>query len=280
MSACLACEGPLDRLGAKGDWVYAACRRCGAVQLDPPPRGAELRALYERGYHHDGHYYRDAARHQRERAPVIEQVGGHVLARLPAGGRALELGAGWGNLGLWLRDRGARYLGLEPSTVMRARAVEAGLDVRDVELDALVGERFDVIVSMAVFEHLPDPTETLRQMKSLLTDGGAIVIQAPTAGVPRLVGRLLARLAPARPLPSVFGSLAPPWHVCLPTPRSVRAQAARVGLSVARIEPSRSGRIPGLKGILQGVNEVVAQAGHRALGERWPLSMGHLFVLA
>ncbi len=61
----------------------------------------------------------------------------------------------------------------------------------------------------------------------------------------------------------------------------VYAQVAEVvaGLHLTSVVPSRSGRQPDWRRGLQVANELVATAGHRLLGERWPLAMAHVFVL-
>jgi cyclopropane-fatty-acyl-phospholipid synthase len=106
--------------------------------------------------------------------------------RIAPGQRVLDIGCGWGGMGLTLaRDWGARVTGVTLSTeqhaVARARAAEAGLegsaefrltDYRDVE------ERFDRIVSVGMFEHVgvPHYREYFRHVREKLADDGVALI--------------------------------------------------------------------------------------------------------
>jgi cyclopropane fatty-acyl-phospholipid synthase-like methyltransferase len=196
----------------------------------------------------------------------------------------VELGAGWGSLARLFVERGVPYLGIEPNDVMVASAAREGLPVilgavSTLADTATVGDDVDCIVSMAVFEHLSEPESALRLMGQTVKPGGRVVVQCPTAGIPRTMGGLAHHLFPDRDLPSFFGSLAPPWHVLLPSPRGMGSMAARCGLDIIEVSTSRSGRARGARQVLQRINEAVALVGSRSFGESWPLTMAHLFVL-
>lgn len=282
--SCLACSAGVRVLGQRRGWSYGVCVRCGAVQLMSPPTDEELERLYRTAYHLGGHYSEDPSKHARERSRVVEQLAGLVAQVGKVRSRALvvELGAGWGALGDALVRRGLDYVGIEPNEEMAAHARSRGLDVRTGSIDRLeeqVSRKVDVFVSMAVYEHLLHQVDTLRRQAALLAPGGAIIIQAPTAGIPSLVGRLVRELAPTRELPEVFGSLAPPWHVLLPTPRTIEIQAAAAGLRLESVRVSFSGRRDDWRRWLQVAVETTGRAGHKVLGRRWPMSMAHIYVL-
>lgn len=283
-ASCLACHAAVRTLGQRRGWTFGVCGSCGAVQLAPPPTDDELERLYRTAYHQGGHYSAEPQRHARERRRVVEQVAELVTRHCRTDARSLvvELGAGWGALGDALVRRSLDYIGIEPNETMAAHARSRGLDVRTGRLDRLEldgSRKVDVFVSMAVFEHLLHPQETLCQQAALLAPGGAVIIQAPTAGIPTVVGRALGALAPARELPEIFGSLAPPWHVLLPTPRSMSIQAAQAGLRLESVLVSRSGRRDDWRRLLQAAVETTGRVGHDVVGARWPLAMAHIFVL-
>jgi cyclopropane-fatty-acyl-phospholipid synthase len=114
----------------------------------------------------------------------------HLLAklRIEPGMRVLDLGCGWGGLGLTLaEDAGARVTGVTLSTEQQALATERararGLadhaefrlqDYRDVE------GRFDRIVSVGMFEHvgIPNYDAYFQAVARLLADDGAAVIHS------------------------------------------------------------------------------------------------------
>lgn len=280
---CVVCRGTLQRLGVREGATYTTCSLCQTVQLYPIPPEEELDRLYRDVYSAEGHYHRNAETHGAARRRVCEQVA-RIVTSLHADDDPriiVDLGSGWGTLVSVLTERGLPIVGYELSESMCDYATESGLAVRNGGLEALETDTalrgsLRTIVTMAVFEHLPDQTGTLRRLAELLPHDGAIVIQAPTAGIPRVLGRALGGFGE---LPSFFGSLAPPWHVCLPTPKSIRYQADQCGLKVTSIQPSLSGRDKGWRRVLQALNESVARLGHHSFGENWPLAMGHVFVL-
>jgi len=75
------------------------------------------------------------------------------------------------------RAHGLAVTGFELSARRRRHAQEMGLDVI-TELPP-PGEHYDVVYANQVFEHLPDPLETLRQLGARLAPGGLIYIRVP-----------------------------------------------------------------------------------------------------
>lgn len=119
----------------------------------------------------------------------------HKLARhMPAPGRLLDFGCGWGFFLDVARELGWQPSGIEPlpGHSLYARS-KLGLEVITDTLRAgqFPADHFDAITAFQVFEHLPDPQETLRCLTSLLKPGGVILIEVPnidTWGV-RLLGK-------------------------------------------------------------------------------------------
>ncbi|GAB4293644.1 MAG: cyclopropane-fatty-acyl-phospholipid synthase family protein [Roseovarius sp.] len=111
-------------------------------------------------------------------------IAGKLLIR--PGMRVLDIGSGWGGLGLTLaRDYGAEVLGVtlsrEQHALSNRRAEEAGLadrcrfEMRDYRQ---VQGRFDRIVSVGMFEHVgvPHYEEYFRAVRRLLSDDGIALI--------------------------------------------------------------------------------------------------------
>ena len=122
-----------------------------------------------------------------EQAQVAKKA--HLLRKLALspGQRVLDIGCGWGGLGLTLAQAGAQVTGVTLSTeqlaTARARAQAAGLadrarfeliDYRDVQ------GRFDRIVSVGMFEHVgrPNYQRYFDRMAELLADDGVAVVHA------------------------------------------------------------------------------------------------------
>jgi arsenite methyltransferase len=110
---------------------------------------------------------------------------------IPAGGVAIDVGSGPGNVTASLaRAAGADglALGVDISKPMLARAVnaEAGACVGFLRADAqqlpFRDETFDAATSLAVLQLIPNPATTLAEIVRVLKPGGRVAIMVPTAG--------------------------------------------------------------------------------------------------
>lgn len=134
--------------------------------------------------------------------------------------RVLEVGCGDGGLlkALAARWPSAQAVGLEPSTTAVALAQAQDAPV----LQGMVGESlpavvaqggFDLIYSIHVIEHTPDPSRFLAELGGLLAPGGRILITCPDGAV-------------------AHAELIHPDHLFSMTPEHLGAFARRAGMSV------------------------------------------------
>jgi len=103
-------------------------------------------------------------------------------AQLADGQRILELGCGWGSLTLWMAERypHARITAVSNSRSQRShiesevqRRGLGNVQVITADVAALnVGERFDRVVSVEMFEHVRNWPEMFRRVAGWLTPGG------------------------------------------------------------------------------------------------------------
>jgi 2-polyprenyl-6-hydroxyphenyl methylase/3-demethylubiquinone-9 3-methyltransferase len=99
------------------------------------------------------------------------------------GVRLLDIGCGGGLLCEPLTRLGAKVVGIDAGErnieVARLHAAQVGLkiDYRAATAEALVeqGERFDVVLSMEVVEHVADPDLFLRSVGALAKPGGLVI---------------------------------------------------------------------------------------------------------
>jgi arsenite methyltransferase len=110
---------------------------------------------------------------------------------IPAGGVALDVGSGPGNITASLaRAAGpdAVALGVDISEPMLDRAVrnEAGPRVGFIKADAqrlpLRDKTVDAVVSIAALQLVPNPTAALAEMVRVLRPGGRLAVMVPTVG--------------------------------------------------------------------------------------------------
>jgi cyclopropane-fatty-acyl-phospholipid synthase len=114
----------------------------------------------------------------------------HIAAKLliEPGARVLDIGSGWGGMGLYLAERcGAEVVGVtlsqEQLGVSQARAAERGLgDQAQFRLQDYrkVDERFDRIVSVGMFEHVGVTyyDTFFQKVAQLLADDGVMLLHS------------------------------------------------------------------------------------------------------
>ena len=115
-----------------------------------------------------------------------EEVLAPVIDLVPVNpGTALDIGAGTGRDAAWLARRGHAVLAAEPVAALRTagQALHPELGWLDDSLPALAnvrarGQRFDLIVCIAVWQHLPasEHPAAMTAIASLLAPGGRAIL--------------------------------------------------------------------------------------------------------
>ncbi|MFA5974738.1 MAG: class I SAM-dependent methyltransferase [Elusimicrobiota bacterium] len=107
-----------------------------------------------------------------------------ALAWIPESSRVLELGCSTGYMGRYLvQTKKCSVVGVEQDAASAARAqayekvIVGDLDDPAV-LESLPGS-FDVIVCLSILEHLNDPLDVLRRLKTKLEPQGKLIIALP-----------------------------------------------------------------------------------------------------
>lgn len=210
-------------------WTVDRCTRCGHGFINPQPTWEELAPYYDENY---APYQPDhcATEDDERMAQRAREEGRYRHLPLPIGKKVLDIGCGGGHFLRICRLLGAESVtGVEPSVLGATTAKSAGLKVHTGTMDSFVGSadsqfRFDVITANHVLEHVPRPTETMRQIRSVLAEGGLIWIAVPNSAC-QSAERLGAR----------WHSADIPYHLMQFTPQSLRKCAERAELVVKRL---------------------------------------------
>ncbi len=134
---------------------------------------------------------------------VLDPDGQDSLAKLARqiapGSRVLDLGAGPGVLGRYLREeRGCTVDGVEYNPVAAAEAAPwyGQLECADLEGLALAEYfaegQYDYIVCADILEHLRQPGEILAQLTRLLAPNGRVLVSVPNVAYAGLIAEMLA----------------------------------------------------------------------------------------
>ncbi len=173
-----------------------------------------------------------------------------ILPYVPRGSRVLEIGCGRGRTGELLASAlGCEVSGVELNPVVAGEArarlgrVWAG-DFQTLEID----DRFDVVLALELYEHLPEAEAGLAKMRGLLRPGGRLVLSVPNVGHHSVVGDLLAGRWDYLPIGLLCYT-----HYRFFTRRTLADWLRRSGFERFEIEPQRTPLPAEFQGLTGGV---------------------------
>ena len=108
------------------------------------------------------------------------------------GERILDIGCGEGTYDYRIALRGARVFGFDLNRKQLRRAAVChktpftGFFCADAGAFPLRSGQFDTVISLCVFEHLPDDRQTLREMWRVLRPGGRILLTLDSLSLERI----------------------------------------------------------------------------------------------
>lgn len=157
------------------------CENCGLIFQKDVPNDA----LMERVYEHWIDPVKAMTRHQKESIGyhlLLEQELVKIIAYIrkdPSDLCFLDFGMGWGDWAIKAKKIGCDTYGTELSEERIKYACANGVKI--LNWNQIPDHRFDFINTEQVLEHLPQPLDTLRYLKSALKPDGIIKISVPTA---------------------------------------------------------------------------------------------------
>jgi SAM-dependent methyltransferase len=220
------------------------CRGCGTIYVHPLPSPAETRALYADAFEGatTGYFAKIGTKMRRSRNRV------RALRRfVPQGGRFLDVGCSGGFMVEAAREAGFAATGvdLEPPAIGYARKQfpEGTFFCGTIEEFAATSpDRFDVVYSSEVIEHVPDVRSFAHTIARLLRPEGVLYITTPD----------LTHWSQPRDLHRRSG-FGPPAHCVYFTPKSLIRLLGGAGFDLVR---RRLAFKPGIKLICRRRNDV------------------------
>jgi len=166
---------------------------------------------------------------QQVQLPDNERVLRVLNELFPKRGKLFEIGSFCGIFLNRIRADGWEVMGLEPDRGIAEYArAKYGLNITGDLLPnpALPDRAFDAVVMLHVIEHMPDPSENLREIHRILKPGGVLVVETPRFD--SLMFKLLGRRE--RSICNCNG------HIYFFTVPSLRQLLEKSGFEVVRVD--------------------------------------------
>jgi len=199
------------------------CEECDLIYQDSILDEKGMQTLYEDWVDHEQSLQRkQTANSQRYRqyAGQVQALVG-LLNQRPDQSRILDFGMGWGYWSRMAQAYGFDVVGFELSNQRREYARQMGVKVIDT-LPASAAD-FDCVYANQVFEHLPDPLQTLVDLCQQLKPGGIVCLRVPD-------GRGVAARLEQRGWSPELEAVHPLEHINCFTRKTLIRFAAKAGL--------------------------------------------------
>lgn len=167
------------------------CNQCGFVFILPRPSLIELKTLYKEGEFSraernlivpDDQKFSQCEQIARSRLLILERKIENYLWSQDRQKSVLEIGCGTGSFLRLMRACGWNVLGLEPDIVYsEASEKRYGIPIQNQLIEDFdVEERFDLISSFHVIEHIENPNIFLASIHRLLLDEDYVYLECPS----------------------------------------------------------------------------------------------------
>ncbi len=205
---CCLCRVPGTLVHDVAPFGVVRCPQCELVFISPRLRPEALQRIYDDAGYFEGGVYGSAVSTDAEAPSAEARLSPAMLLQrtwtagrlalidrerggAAAGGRLLEVGAGYGLFLAAAREAGWATSGVELSRTGAKHAQDTlGLDVFCGQLEeAPLTPGFDVVCAWDTVEHVPDPLSFWRTVRSQVADDGVVLFSTPY--VSSLPARLL-----------------------------------------------------------------------------------------
>lgn len=189
---CLLCNKNdwsllIDQSRNEGSDKNYICNNCGFIGIHPRPN-----VTFHNNEYKDGNFS-TSARGMDKPSKYMTRISDwqannriNILEKFTdklAHKKVLDIGCGAGNFMKAIRDLyNCEVTGLEPdSTFTESAKQEFNLDIRNEFLEDFISDdKFDLVCSFHVIEHVADPNIFLQKCKDLLADDGLLYLECPS----------------------------------------------------------------------------------------------------
>ncbi len=205
-----------DLFGVRGLWNISKCKSCKLLWLNPYPNESYIAKLYTAYYTHENlsnafllhNNFSNFPRNKKIKYSILNYVNGYnipmpknyellgkLLLFIPGmkkkmfvsssgihntpNGKILDLGCGNGDFLLEMKYLNWNVTGIEVDDTAAEEGRQVGLNIitGTLEKGTFEDDRFDVIYTNNVIEHLPNPIEILVTCYKILKPGGFLIIK-------------------------------------------------------------------------------------------------------
>ena len=177
-SKCPTCNNQTDSaLFTKNNGEYCYCSDCRHIYLANPLGQRQLIEFYS-GYPTSSLDWHVNESHFYER---IYSKGLDLIKGVCQSGNLLDIGCSGGYFLSIAHKRGYKVHGIEPNEIESSHAKREGFKILGSTIDDLhESTAFEIVTLWDVLEHIPNPIDYLKQIKSHLSPGALIFVQIPT----------------------------------------------------------------------------------------------------
>lgn len=162
------------------DFTLIECKKCDLIYQKYIPNNSILSDIYrseeiqDESFYHEDFDQEKYLDYSREILTIL-----NYLKKSPQHCKVLDFGLGKSRWAMVAKSIGCDVYGVEYSENLIDNAKKCGIKM--IKDDEVSNYRFDLINTEQVFEHLPNPMQTLKKLKSGLAQNGIIKISVPHA---------------------------------------------------------------------------------------------------
>lgn len=161
---------------SKENFRLVKCTKCGLIYLNPRPSKKDLYKFYPKKY-----YDSSLGLIEKKFVEYLSKQKILDMEKFKQKGKILDIGCGEGNYLLQMKSEGYEVSGIDvsPGACNIARKKKLKVYCGELKKHHFPNKTFDIITLWHVFEHLYNPSETLKEIRRILKDDGILIMETP-----------------------------------------------------------------------------------------------------